>query len=85
MSGAPRGLGRGEHLAEDGHLLHADIARLVGGRAPQEDDVKGKGFEAQIFRAVDRHDFDQVVPGAQALASPASLAKGAVYRRSEVL
>jgi hypothetical protein len=73
-AGAPRRLRARQHLAGNRLLLHGDVAVLVRGGAAQKDDVERQRLEAQPFLAVDRHQLDEILLGARALA-PAELAR----------
>ena len=66
-AGAARGLRHRDHLAEDGFVLHGDVAVLVRGGAADERNVDVERLEEQVVLAVDLHEFDQIVRGLQAL------------------
>ena len=66
---APAGLRGRYHLAEQGLVFHGDVAVFVGGGAAQQCDVDPERLVAQPFLAIDRHQLDQIVPGARALPS----------------
>ena len=68
---ALRGLRHRQHLAEDRLLLHGDVAVLVRGRAAQEADVDRERLVEQELLAPERHELDEVLGRAPALAAAA--------------